>query len=160
MSDPQNVRSIRGQIARKVTFRILVANAISAFLVVVYLSLVAVGNTGLRTTGDAISLVVTLAYLSIVFPAAAVRARRSTARLLWVEADRTPTPEERTEALRLPATLASGFDQGTLPSRSRGNRHVQGDFGGQNRRNPEVIFCKIASRPKPLGRFNSPEYRL
>jgi adenylate cyclase len=109
MSDSQDGRSIRGQIGRKVTLRTLAANAISACLVVVYLSLVAAGNTGLRTSGDAISLVVTLVYLGIVFPAAAVRARRSSARLEWFEADRNPTPEERTEALRLPARLASQF---------------------------------------------------
>ena len=42
----------------------------------------------------------------------------------------------------MPAMLASGFDQGTLPSRSRGNRHVQGDFG-KNRRNLEVFFVKL-----------------
>src|SRR5260370_18656692 len=42
----------------------------------------------------------------------------------------------------MPAMLASGFDQGTLPSRSRGTRHVQGDFG-KNRRNLEVFFVKL-----------------
>lgn len=50
-----------------------------------------------------------MVYLGIVFPVAIIRARSSTARLDWFESGRTPTPEERAEALRLPGRLAGQF---------------------------------------------------
>jgi adenylate cyclase len=92
---------------RSVTFRVLVANGVGAVLVFVYLSLIAVGSTGLRTISDVVALVVMIAYVAVVFPVASIYARRKTAPVReWMASGRAPTAAERSIVLRLPGRFA------------------------------------------------------
>ena len=95
---------------RAVTLRVLAANGVGVIVAFVYISVVAVGNTGLRTAGDALSASLVVVYLAVVVPLALVKARRATEPVrCWLAETRPPTAAEREHALRLPAVLAGSM---------------------------------------------------
>jgi adenylate cyclase len=107
-SDVLTDAEIGARIRRRVTFRLILANALGAAAVFIYLSLVAVGSTGFRSAADLLLSGVTAVYLAVAVPLSAIRARRRADRTRdWFVSGREPTDEERLHALKLPGALAT-----------------------------------------------------